>query len=240
LKDYLIFFIVVIAAGTIGFLCHSKKGGGTPNLFTVSLMTFFRGFISKACFFCKLLQDINKKRDYGFFVSYFVLFFLIYPVLYTMIFKSLISWRLFPRYYLTFAPICLAAVTLAICFTLDFIKCTIPHNRPLKYVCIWALIALFIYSFISSQDTISFFYKIKNAEWKKVYHVFKYNSEPGDIAYMLNLVKIDRSSPYFTLTTFYYPDDQSRPVTLKHARDIPRDLRDSKLWKQKRTLKHWN
>jgi hypothetical protein len=24
-------------------------------------MPFFRGFISKACFFCKLLQDISKK-----------------------------------------------------------------------------------------------------------------------------------------------------------------------------------
>jgi hypothetical protein len=29
--------------------------------FTVSLMSFFRGVISKICFFCKLLQDISKK-----------------------------------------------------------------------------------------------------------------------------------------------------------------------------------
>jgi hypothetical protein len=39
-----------------------KKGGGTPHPFTVSLMPFFRGGISKPCFFCKLLQDINKKH----------------------------------------------------------------------------------------------------------------------------------------------------------------------------------
>jgi hypothetical protein len=38
-----------------------KKGGGTPNPFTVGLMPFFRGVIPKACFFCKLLQDISKK-----------------------------------------------------------------------------------------------------------------------------------------------------------------------------------
>jgi|GEM_PF-389278 len=38
-----------------------QKGDGTPNPFTVSLMPFFRGFISKACFFCKFLQDINQK-----------------------------------------------------------------------------------------------------------------------------------------------------------------------------------
>jgi hypothetical protein len=38
------------------------SGGGTPNLFTVSLMPFSRGVISKAFSFCKLLQDINKKH----------------------------------------------------------------------------------------------------------------------------------------------------------------------------------
>jgi hypothetical protein len=46
------------AAASIFF----QKGGGTPNLFTVSLMPFFRDFISKACSFCKLLQDISKKH----------------------------------------------------------------------------------------------------------------------------------------------------------------------------------
>jgi hypothetical protein len=39
-----------------------KKGVGDPNLFTVSQMAFFRGVISKACFFCMLLQDISKER----------------------------------------------------------------------------------------------------------------------------------------------------------------------------------
>ncbi|MFC2146253.1 hypothetical protein ACFLRT_02720 [Acidobacteriota bacterium] len=41
----------------------NKKGVGDPTLFTVSLMPFFRGVISKACFFCLLLQDINKKGN---------------------------------------------------------------------------------------------------------------------------------------------------------------------------------
>jgi hypothetical protein len=38
-----------------------QKGVGDPTPFTVSLMPFFRGFISKACLFCMLLQDISKK-----------------------------------------------------------------------------------------------------------------------------------------------------------------------------------
>jgi hypothetical protein len=38
-----------------------KKGGGTPNPFTVSLMSFFRSFISKVCRKNKVSQGINKK-----------------------------------------------------------------------------------------------------------------------------------------------------------------------------------
>jgi hypothetical protein len=40
-----------------------KKGGGTPNPFTVSLMTFFRGFISKVCRKNKVSEGISKKRS---------------------------------------------------------------------------------------------------------------------------------------------------------------------------------
>jgi hypothetical protein len=38
-----------------------KKGGGTPNLFTVSQMPFFRSFISKVCRKNKVSQGISKK-----------------------------------------------------------------------------------------------------------------------------------------------------------------------------------
>jgi hypothetical protein len=38
-----------------------KKGGGTPNPFTVRQMPFFRGIISKVCFFCKVSEGISKK-----------------------------------------------------------------------------------------------------------------------------------------------------------------------------------
>ena len=39
-----------------------QKAGGTRTPFTVSQMAFFRDVISKAYFFCKLLQDISKKK----------------------------------------------------------------------------------------------------------------------------------------------------------------------------------
>jgi hypothetical protein len=38
-----------------------KKGGGTPNPFTVSQMPFFRSFTSKICRKNKVSQGINKK-----------------------------------------------------------------------------------------------------------------------------------------------------------------------------------
>jgi hypothetical protein len=109
-------------------------------------------------------------------------------------------------------------------------------GRALKYLGFLVVAAFLTYSIISSMDTLSFFYKTKNAEWKKVYNIFKYNSEPGDIAYMLNLVKIDRYSPYFLSTNFYYNENEFRPVILNHARDIPSHLKDSKIWNQKRNI----
>jgi hypothetical protein len=39
-----------------------KKGGGTPNPFTVRLMPFFTGFISKVCRKNKVSEGISKKR----------------------------------------------------------------------------------------------------------------------------------------------------------------------------------
>jgi hypothetical protein len=39
-----------------------QKVGGAHTPFTVSLMPFFRGVISKACFFCKLFYNMSKKR----------------------------------------------------------------------------------------------------------------------------------------------------------------------------------
>jgi hypothetical protein len=41
-----------------------QKGGGTPNLFTVSQMPFFRGLISKVCRNNKVSQGINKKSPW--------------------------------------------------------------------------------------------------------------------------------------------------------------------------------
>ena len=43
------------------FLPKIVKGGGTPNPFTVSLMPFFRGFISKVCRKNKVSEGIGKK-----------------------------------------------------------------------------------------------------------------------------------------------------------------------------------
>jgi hypothetical protein len=39
-----------------------KKGGGTPNPYTVSLMPFFIGFISKVCRKKKVSEGISKKN----------------------------------------------------------------------------------------------------------------------------------------------------------------------------------
>jgi len=44
-----------------GLLKVFSEGGGTPNPFTVSQMSFFRGVISKACRKNKVSQDIGKK-----------------------------------------------------------------------------------------------------------------------------------------------------------------------------------
>jgi hypothetical protein len=45
-------------------LIFFQNGGGTPNPFTVSQMPFFRGVISKVCFFCKVSEGISKKSPW--------------------------------------------------------------------------------------------------------------------------------------------------------------------------------
>jgi hypothetical protein len=46
------------------------KGGGTPNLFTVSLMPFFRDFISTVCLKNKVSDGISKKSQLLFLKNY--------------------------------------------------------------------------------------------------------------------------------------------------------------------------
>ncbi|MGD2092646.1 MAG: hypothetical protein PVH61_41150 [Candidatus Aminicenantes bacterium] len=53
-----IFVIIMLVLISVYFI---NKGAGDPNLFTVSRMPFFRGFISKVCRKNKAKQGINKK-----------------------------------------------------------------------------------------------------------------------------------------------------------------------------------
>jgi hypothetical protein len=67
------------------------KGGGTPNQFTVSLMPFFRGFISKVCRKNKVSEGINKKgKPQITQITQIFLFFLRVPSCFTVT-----SWLIF-------------------------------------------------------------------------------------------------------------------------------------------------
>jgi 4-amino-4-deoxy-L-arabinose transferase-like glycosyltransferase len=200
LGNYGLFFLLVIAAGFIGFILNSKK------------------------------------REHAFTISYFTVFFMFYPLVYTIVFNALISWNIMPRYYLTFVPICFALMTLAVCFSLELAARSASRSRPLKYVPLFVITAIFAYSFISNTASVSRYYNMKKPEWEKLYDVFLYDSEVGDIAYLVNLVNIDGYSPDFRAKNLYYPSSKIRPVNLNRARSIPYHLKNPKLWKKQRNI----
>jgi 4-amino-4-deoxy-L-arabinose transferase-like glycosyltransferase len=240
LEDYVFFFIVVIIIGIIGFILsslyrnfHFAAGfrtrlhlGANENLHKRTAQ--HRGSARRAV--------SSKKRDYMFVVSYFTMFFLIYPWVYAIVFTALIPRKLLPRYYLTFAPVCFILMITAIYFIIDMLIKPVSFPKWLSYIIVILLVPLFIYSFVLNVTAVSKFYHMKKTEWKKMYDIFRYDSEPGDIAYMLNLVNIDRYSPDFRAKNIYYPVIQMRPVILKHARNIPNDLRNREVWQQKKNI----
>jgi 4-amino-4-deoxy-L-arabinose transferase-like glycosyltransferase len=178
----------------------------------------------------------SKKRDHAFVVWYFTMFFLMYPLVYTIVFNTLVSWKIHSRYFLTFVPVCFIVMSTAIYFSLDMFMKPGSFFKSLRYVTAFLLAVLFTYSFARDATAVSNFYHMKKTEWKKMYDIFKYDSQPGDIAYMLNLVNIDRYSPNFRAKNLYYPVKQLRPVKLKLAGEIPHDLKNPHLWKQKRNI----
>lgn len=177
-----------------------------------------------------------KKNNHGFPQGYFLFFFLVYPLVYTIVFKALISTKIQPRYYLTFAPVCFVMMSISISYSLHLVNKVVSLTNPMKYIPILVLGVLFAYSFLLEMHSLENYYKAKKPQWKKVYDIFKYESEPGDFAYMLNLVNIDQYSPNFRAKNLYYPAAHMRPVVLKRARNIPNDLSNPKVWKQDRNV----
>lgn len=213
LGDYFLFFAAAAAAGIFGFIQY-KKGVAPPA----------------------------RMGNYGFTSSYFLMFFLVYPLIYITMFRAAIdsTFRVKPRYYLSFAPVCLALVAVAVGFSLFPGKKTRAVSKTRRYVPILVsgiLGILFIYSFTSNLQSVSQRYKTDKAEWKKVYDIFLYDSEPGDIAYMLNLVDPKRWQSYFNSKRIYYDRRHARSVVLKRARyNIPADMRNPELWKRGRNI----
>lgn len=213
LEDYFLFFAAAAAAGIFGFIRY-KKGEAHPA----------------------------QKGNYSFAASYFLMFFLVYPVVYITMFRAAIgsTFRINHRYYLSFAPVCLALMAIATGFSYFLWNKTRAFSKPRQYVPILILSVLsilFVYSFASNLHSVSQGYETDKTEWKKLYDLFLYDSEPGDIAYMLNLVDPKRWQPDFKSESFYYSRRHSRPVELKQARhNIPADLKDNEPWKRGRNI----
>ncbi|MCP5101765.1 MAG: phospholipid carrier-dependent glycosyltransferase [bacterium] len=178
----------------------------------------------------------TKNKNHTFAVSYFPLFFLIFPFVYIIVYKSQIPIGIMHRFYLTFAPVCLAVITIAIAFSLRLGQKTASFSKPWKHAPVILLALLFVFSFIPNMNAVSQYYKSKKPEWKKMYETFLYDSEPGDIAYMMNLVYIGKWNPYFRVEHFYYNDGHERPVALRQGRYIPKDVGDPEMWKQERNI----
>lgn len=179
-----------------------------------------------AGFFLNRRKKANRS-PFAFGLSFFLLLFIIYPPVFTIIFNSLISWYIKPRYFLTFVPVVLVVLVYLVDYSISTAsELSLRYNRlKLKPVSIAAAVLLLGYSFISTGISIKSVYAAKNPEWNKIYHIFKYDSQPGSVAYMVNLVAPGKFSPVFRANFLYYHKSEPRPVLLKHARDLADDIK---------------
>lgn len=159
--------------------------------------------------------------------GFFLLFFIVYPPVYSIIFKSLISWDLWPRYFLSFVPVVLVVLVWLIDISLETASGLAGKSwwQKLKPAAIILAVLLLGYTVYFTGVSVAGVYGEQKTQWNKMYHLFKYRSQPGDVAYMMNLVAKGEYSPDFRAKSLYYPASQPRPVILKHARNLSGDIK---------------
>lgn len=159
---------------------------------------------------------------------YFILFTLAFPQVYQSVFSTLIRYHVKVRYFVTFFPVLLALTALALFFAVKWLK-TLPvpqfklKNRQWKPVHLFIILlsTLFLFSFYASTQKMFRTYGSGNPEWSELYEMFSNRSAPGDLAYIVNLVRPGKWGPRgFYCDEFYYKKSSGQAVELMNRHTI--------------------
>ncbi len=169
----------------------------------------------------------EKRNTVSRLAPYLFIFILLYPIFFQAVFKTMIRYEVSIRYYLTFAPVLLAGLGVALYYTF-FLLSRLARKAPRKwagYLIQGLLPALFAFSLYGNFTSLNFIYRFTgNAGWEKVYRLLKDHAFPGDSAYILGLNSPGKYAPsVFRGTKFYYPDEAGQWVNLRREETIVDD-----------------
>ncbi len=166
----------------------------------------------------------TKKNTTAFLFLYFFIFTLTYPPVFSAVFRTLVKYHIFVRYYLSFTPVLIAGLAVGLYYALFFLSLLLKSKYRLstriRYLPHVFLLIIFLFSFYGNTQSLKQMYVTRNRNWKKLYELFKYHSAPGDTAYIINLVRPGKARRMFITKTFYYKDETERHVRLRGGRGL--------------------
>lgn len=180
----------------------------------------------------------RKKNATALLFLYFLIFALAYPPVFSSIFKTLIKYHMYVRYYLSFTPVLIAGLAVGLYYALFFLSLLLKNkyklSTPIRYLPHVFLLIVFLFSFYGNTQDLKRMYSTKFREWEKLYEIFKYHSAPGDTAYIVNLANPGQWVPtYFYAQKLYYSDETERYVRLKGKGIIVEDYQNIRTGKQR-------
>lgn len=196
LNRYVLFFIITLLLGVVGRIYHYRKQ-----------------------------SKISNNKTFPYFL-YFFIFAVIYPQVFHATFESTIIYPVQTRYFISTMPVIMSLMALSAFYgyrlLLDLVK--IKPGLRLKYLPHAIFVILLIGSFVWNFPNLVSAYSAKHHEYRKLYDLFKYESRPGDIAYIYNLVPPGKWAPdAFYSCKYYYTDKNLQYVVLKNSIPIMKD-----------------
>lgn len=182
-----------------------------------------------------LVRSRPSRRDL-LLLAYLLLLSLAFPFAFAFLYRALVTWRLKERYFLVYVPVCLTLLGVAIHHCGDLLTRAWRRSRPLGITLVALVAAAATFSLFSSGQAVLADYARKKSEWNELYRYFVYEGRPGDTAYMVNLVAIDKWAPGFRAQNLYYTPERARPVALQPGDALPIDLEDPDLWSEPKAV----
>lgn len=153
---------------------------------------------------------------------YLLAFALLYPPAFDIVYRSQISWKVQTRYFLTFQPVLVTGIAGAVFFAVRAVTRVTRHRFAMaRWAFCLVVLALFIQAEKQNGITLQAVYqRQERTDWRSLYALFNREGKPRDTAFIMNLTRIDRWSPRFYATQFYY-SHRPRQVRLNPLENLP-------------------